>query len=109
MNVALVKHPEHDINRHQGGKDQDRLAGEGVLKCGGRSLEAGGNRWRKSDGALGVFNGLRRLPERNSGREVERDGHRGNLSLVIYSQRRIRRLEVSKAANGTGVPAVDRR
>ena len=44
--------------------------------------------------ALGILNRLRCLPQRNSGRQIERNRHRRHLALVIHGQRSIRRLKM---------------
>ena len=39
MNVALVKHTEHDIHGNQRRENQHWLAGERILESGSRTLE----------------------------------------------------------------------
>src|SRR5262249_5903313 len=60
---------------------------ERVLEHLRRALEAGANRDRQTEFALDLFDRIDRLPERIAGREVERDGHRGLIALVIDLQR----------------------
>ena len=41
MDVALVEHAQHDVDRDQRGQDQQRLVGQRILERRGRALEAG--------------------------------------------------------------------
>ena len=84
------------------GQNQNRLARKRILKSCGRPLKAGFDGRRKADGALGILNGLRSLPERNSRRQIERDCHGRHLALVIHRQRRVRRFIVSECRQRHG-------
>ena len=41
MDEALIEHTQNDVYRDQGGENQQRLVGEGILKGSSGSLEAG--------------------------------------------------------------------
>ncbi len=87
MDVAFVENAEHDVDDDERGKDEERLVLEGGLKGGGRALEGGVDAGRKLqllvdlvDDGDGVADGL-------AGGEVEGNGGRGELSLVIDGER----------------------
>ena len=50
-------------------------------------MEAGADRDRQAELPLDILYGVDRLPDRIAGREVERDGDRGLIALVIDLQR----------------------
>ena len=49
VDVALVEHAEHDVDRHQRGQDQQRLVGQRVLKRLRGALEARLDARREAD------------------------------------------------------------
>src|SRR5580704_11057076 len=104
VNITFVQHAEHDVNRNQGGQNQNRLARKRILKSRRRPLETRFNRRRKADRPLRIRDRLSGFAQRNSRREVERDGDRRHLPLVIHGQRRVRRFVVSKRRQGHGRP-----
>ena len=71
MNVTLVEHSQDDVNRRQRRRDQNRFIGQGLLECRGRPLKAGFYSGWKANGALGIFDHLRRLPEGHVLRQIE--------------------------------------
>ena len=88
MDVALVKHPQYDVDGHDGGEDQQQGArkrgskGErGALKTG---LDADG----QAELAFGRFDGVDRVSEGYPVRQVERDGCRGKLPDMVDNERR---------------------
>ena len=85
MDVALVEHPEHDVDGDKRGEDEDGLTRERVFKGCGRALETGAKCGRETEGPLGVLDGLGGLTEGDSGRQVEGNGHGRNLALVVDS------------------------
>ena len=83
MDVALVEDTQHDVDGHQGRKNQIGLARQRILKGGRSSLKAGVDAGRQIDIVLGLIDGLRGLPEGNARGQVERNGHNRELALVI--------------------------
>ena len=63
MNVALVKHAQHDIYRSQRRQNQYRLIGQRSLKRLRGSLEAAVHRCRQIHFPLGGFDLFNRVPE----------------------------------------------
>ena len=63
MDVALVEHAQHDVDRDDGGQDQQQLAVERLLEGERGALEVGGDRQRHADLALAPP-GWRRPPGR---------------------------------------------
>ena len=57
MDVALVKHAQHDVDRAQRGEDQNQHVGTRILKSGRGSLKASLDRRWKADRALSFLNG----------------------------------------------------
>ena len=94
MNVTLVENAQHNINRRQRGKDQERLTGQRCLKRLDCSGEIPMDSSRHSDLLFHFLNGCDRIAESNAAREVERKGHRRKLSLVIDRNGRGSRLVV---------------
>ena len=94
MDVALVQHAQHDVDRQQSGQDQDRLRRERILEGRRGSLEAAVNRCRHAQRELSLINGARCRAQVAAGRQIERDGHAGELSLVIHRERRVAGLEM---------------
>src|SRR6266852_7633887 len=96
MDVALVEYSQNDINRHQRRQNQPGLTGEGALESSRSSLEARMNAGRKTDGSPRIFDGKRRLAQRDAKRKIERQGDRRKLCLVIQRERRVRGLVVGE-------------
>ena len=88
VNVALVQHAQHDVDRHQRRQNQDRLRRERVLESGRRPLEAAVDAGRHPHISLRLIDGARCRTQIASRRKVERKRHRRELSLVIDGQRR---------------------
>ena len=77
MGVALVKDPQHNVDRDDGGQDEDRFVADGLLEGPGGSLEAAVDRGRHVDPAdLPVDARRRRRSSEASGRQVEGDRRR---------------------------------
>ena len=116
MNVALIQHPQHDVDRQQRRQDQDRLRRERILEGRRGSLEAAMDAAPACRISISAcIDGARRRTQVSTGRQVERDGHRRELSLVIDRQRRVRRLEMRegrqrhlRSAAGDHVDALQR-
>ena len=98
MDVALVEHAQHDVHADQRGQDQDGLGGQRSLEGLGGALEAGPDRRRHVDVALGRLDRRHRLAQGHAGGQVERQCHRGEEALVVHRQRRRGRLEMRDGA-----------
>src|SRR6266852_3854842 len=98
MDVTLVENTEHNINRRQCRKDEERLAGQRCLKRLEGSGKAPVDSSRHSHMLLHVPNSFYRITQRNTWREVERQCHRRKLALMIYSDRSGRRLVMRDGA-----------
>src|SRR5438046_3936667 len=92
MDVTLVENAEHNINRRQRRKDQERLAGQRCLKRLEGPGKAAVDSSRHSHMLLHVPDSFYRITQRNARREVERQCHRRELALMIYSDWRGRWL-----------------
>jgi len=88
---ALVEHAEDDVDRNQRSEDQDRRAGERILKRLGAALEARRNRSRQMQLLRGLLDRRHRLANRDLGRQVEAQRHRRELALVVDRNRCHRR------------------
>ena len=100
MHIALVEHPQNDIHREQRGQNEPGLAVQRILECPRGSLEAAMNARRNADSRQRVLDGERRLPERCSLREIERNRRRNELRLMIHAERRIGRDIPRKRGQG---------
>ena len=87
MDVALVEHPEDDVDREERRGDQQRLVRErgledlrGALEAG---LDAGGEPERTHRG----FDRGHRVSQRDARRQVEGQRHRRELRLVVHRER----------------------
>ena len=96
MDVALVKHSEHDVNGKQGRQNQDGFRRQRILEGGGRSLEAAVNGCRYAHLQFCVGDGPGSGPQISARRQVEGDGHRRELSLMVDRERSSRLPKVSK-------------
>src|SRR5271157_1053355 len=88
MHEALIEDAKYDKDRQQRGKDQDRLRTERLLKrlqrSGEKSLDSG---W-SSETFLHLGDKPGGIAERNVGRQIEGDGHRGEEPGVVHGERR---------------------
>ena len=82
MYVALVEHPQHDVNRGQSGGDQQRFASQRVLVRlrGPRKADLDGLRKPHLLGAL--VNRIHGVPQSHARREIEGQGDCREQSLV---------------------------
>ena len=87
MNQALVENAQHQIHRHQRGKNQQRLVVERLLEGLGGSLEAAMHRAGHTKPVQGVVDLARGVGKRSADGQVERNRRGGKLSLVIDRQR----------------------
>ena len=83
MDEALIEDAEHDVNGDEGGEDQEGLIGERVVEGSGGALEVGLERRREVHLLGQVVDLGDGGAERGVGREIEGDGDRGELALVI--------------------------
>lgn len=80
MDEAFIQYSQHDIDGDKRQYDQKRLVGERFLESSGRSLEAADDGRRHADIGEGLLDGGRRIRERVAGRQIERQGRRGELA-----------------------------
>ncbi len=88
MDVALVKHAEHDVNRQERGQNQQRFVGERRLEGLRRALETRLNRSRHPKLLLGSIDGAHGIAQRDARRKIERERDRRELALMIDGERR---------------------
>src|SRR6266516_4357997 len=98
MDVTLVENAEHNINRRQSRKDQERLAGQRCLKRLESPGKAAVYSSRHAHILFPVLNNFYRITQRNARRKVERQCHRRKLALMIYSDWRGRWLVMRDGA-----------
>jgi hypothetical protein len=79
--VTLIKDPEHNVDRHERGQDQERLVGQRGLESLSRTLEAAPDAGGQPDLTRGRIDRLDGLPERYPGCQVEGDCRCGKLTL----------------------------
>ncbi len=103
VNEALVEHAEHDVDRHQRGQNQQRLIGERILERGSGALEAGLQAGRHVHLFLHLVDSGNGVAQRGVWRQIERDGDRRKLSLVIDGKRRVDAIVVGEGAERHGV------
>ena len=82
VDVALVEHAQHDVDRHQRGRDEQRLIGQGRLECLRRPLEAPLDARGQPEPADRRLHRRDRIAEGRPGRQVERQRHRRELPLA---------------------------
>ena len=92
VNVALVEHAEQDVDRRNGGDDQDRLVVERLRKHLRGAGEAAVDRNRHMDLVDRFVDLGRRFAERRALLQIERNGGGDEQALVIDRERRIARL-----------------
>ena len=98
VNEALVQDAEYDVDGNERREDENWLIGKRVLECSGCSLEFSLNAGRQFRVGLGLINGFDSVAERDTGREVEREGHDGKLTLMIQRERRAIGFDASKCS-----------
>ena len=101
MDVALVQHAQHDVHGDDGRQNQPAFIGQRCLKGPRRALEASLDAGRQSDLGCGLLNRLHRLAQRSAVAQVEGDGDRRELSLVVDGQRPGGGFEVRDGAQRT--------
>src|SRR5207237_1854741 len=90
--------------RGQRRQDQNPFISQRLLECCCGTLITSLDGGRKADGALRTVDYLRGLPQRNVLRQIERQGHRGILPLVVNRQRCVRRPKVSERSQRHSSP-----
>src|SRR5947209_5628657 len=96
MDQAFIEHAQNDINRDQRRDDQQWLALRRVFESRSRSLEASMEAGRNSQFTLSALHYSSGIAQRHARRKIERDGHSRKEALVVYLQRGISRLVMSK-------------
>ena len=75
--IAFVEHAEHDVDRHQRGRDQQRFVGQRCLKGLRRALKAAAGSTRADQSRCSAFSmAAHRVAERQSRLEIEGEGDR---------------------------------
>jgi hypothetical protein len=88
MDVAFVKHAEHDVDRDDRRENQQRLVRQRRLERLRRALERSLHAQRHVRFPLRFFDRFGRFAQRRARREVEGNRHRRELALVVDRQRR---------------------
>ena len=103
MHEALVQDAEDDVDGDQRGEDEEAFVRERTFEGGCGSLVVGDD----ALGEVGVFDdlvdGVECLAERVAGGEVERDGDRRKLALVIDREGFAGFGEVGERAEGNRI------
>ncbi|MNV42019.1 hypothetical protein D3C71_1336760 [compost metagenome] len=97
MNVALVKHAQHDVHGHHRRQNQQQCTRQRRLERLGRALELSLHADRHANVFLHLFDDLDRMPQRHAGREVERHHHRRELADVGDRQLRLTLFDMRQA------------
>src|ERR1700674_2673328 len=98
MNVAFVKHAQHDVYRDQRRQNQPGLVRQGGLERLGSSLKSWTNIGRNSqlqDRGVDIFH---RVAQGYSLSQVERYRNRRKLPLVVYGEGRGLHLKMGERA-----------
>ena len=98
MDVTLVEHAEHEVDRHERGEQQEHLAGQRVLERLSRALERRRDRRRQVHGAFGALNLIDRRAQGSILRQIERDRDGRELREMADDERRFRGLDVGDRA-----------
>jgi hypothetical protein len=101
MDVALVQHAEHDVHGHNGRQNQPAFIGQRRLEGARRPLKCQLDAGRQAQIGARLLNGLHRIAQRCVFAQIERDGHRRELSLVIDGQRPVVVSQCAMALSGT--------
>ena len=87
VHEALVENAENQIDHQDGDQQEDTQPLQGRLEGLRRSLQARVQRYRQAQVPFQRLDAVDRLAERDARQEVEGNGHRWQLPLVIDSQR----------------------
>ena len=96
MDVALIKYPQNDVDRHESREDEKRFIGERSLENLGRTLEAAADAYRQHHLLGGRFDRFYGVTERGTGRQVERYRHGWKLTLMRHRESRCSRFIMSE-------------
>src|SRR5881227_3589014 len=98
MDVALVKHPQHDVNSHNRGENKVRFGRKRILKGSRGSLETRLNARREMNVLLRLLYRLRSFSQRNSGGQIEGKRYHRELSLMVHCEGGIDGVEVTEGS-----------
>ena len=70
VNVALIEHSQHDVDRDECRQNQQRFVAQRGLECLGRALERGIDAQRQAEFFLGLFDRLHGLAQRCPGAKL---------------------------------------
>ena len=96
MDVAFIKHAQHDIDRRNGGQNQNHLRIHRLLehlRGTGKTAAYRGRHAKLGHRTVDCIAGLR---EGRTGWQVKGDGRCRRKALVVHRQRRVRRLPAGK-------------
>ena len=96
MDQAFVEDAQHQVDRQERGGDEDRLVGQGGLEGLGGAHEAAADGGREPDLLLGLVDGRDRVAQGHAHGQVEGDGDRGQLALVVDRQGGVLQLVVGE-------------
>ncbi|GCC46876.1 hypothetical protein chiPu_0030707, partial [Chiloscyllium punctatum] len=88
VDVALVEHAEHDVDRDDRGQDQPGLSGQRAREFGGVAGIDADDAAGHPDPGLDRLHRLDRVAERFAGRQVEAERDRRKLGLMRDRERR---------------------
>ena len=105
MDVALVQHAEHDVDRDQRGQDQDGLVGERVWNACAVPMKLP---WTVAGMPISLSAAsicVDRVAQRDAGRKIERERDGRKLSLVVDRERACSSARNwANALSGTSAP-----
>ena len=99
MDETFVQNAQHQIDDHNGQHQQPAHARERALKSLGRALGFGGHRVGQQR-LRGGLHGGDALPQRHAGAQVVRNGHRGELTVVVHGNGPHARLHFDQGIQG---------
>ena len=106
MQEALVEHAQHDVDHQHGGEDQQRHVAQRSLEGLGRAHEAAPQGGRQMDLLLGLVDGRHGIAQGHAHGQVEGQGHRGQLALMVHREGRVPAFQGGEGAEGDQVPGV---
>src|SRR5580658_2398412 len=103
MNETLVKDAENDVNRCQRSQNQQALIGQRALKCRGGSLKSILDAGRHVELLLSLFDLSDCATQCGVWSQIERNGDRRKLALMIDRERLGSFFNMSERAERYGI------